>query len=83
MRCKGANGGYQAEGAGEPAPEFTGGARVCAEAETYEGFGARVDGIVSRVVNNDYPGGTFYCHSVPALGGVEEVADGKDGQDRG
>ncbi|CAG5156799.1 uncharacterized protein ALTATR162_LOCUS4592 [Alternaria atra] len=83
VRCKGANGGYQAEGAGESAPEFTGGARVCAEAEIYEGFGARVDGIVSRVVNNDYPGGTFYGHSVPALGGVEEMADGKDGQDRG
>ena len=80
MCGSGADGGGEAEGAGETATQFLGRAEVYSGAkEGYRDSGG-VEGVVQGMEHHCSARGAVYDHTVPVVGGVEGVAKEEDGK---
>lgn len=73
MRGARADGGGEAACAGAAVPVVVGGAVVDSEPARSHWLAGCVEGAVSRVEHYDFPRGAVHGHSVPVVGGDEEV----------
>lgn len=68
-----AYGGRQAKGSGETIPEFEGSVYEYSGFEEEQRMGYYGEGVVPWVGYHGHEGGAVYGHSVPHVGGYEEV----------